>query len=41
MFPFYKSKTEVRLALTKSLSFIQKAKVRYTPNPSPTVTKEI
>ena len=37
----YKSKTEVRFALTKSFSFIQKANVRYMPNPIPTVTKEI
>lgn len=39
--PIYKSNTEVRLARIKSFNLIQKAKVKYTPNPSPAVTKEI
>jgi hypothetical protein len=36
----YKSNTEDLFALIKSFSFIQKAKVRYTPNHKPAVTKE-
>ena len=35
----YKSKTEVRLPRIKSFNLIQKAKVRYTPNHKPAVTK--
>ncbi len=38
---FYKSKTELRLARIKSFKRIQKAKVKYTPNHKPAVTKEI
>lgn len=37
---FYKSNTDDLFALIKSLSFIQKAKVRYTPNHKPAVTKD-
>lgn len=41
IFYFYKSKTELRFARIKSLSRIQKAIVRYTPNPNPAVTNDI
>ena len=37
----YKSKTEVRFALTKSFNRIQNANVKYTPNPNPAVTNVI
>ena len=37
----YKSNTEVRLPRIKSFNLIQKANVRYTPKPKPTVTKEM
>ena len=37
----YKSKTELLFVLIMSLSFKINAKVRYNPNPKPTVTKDI
>jgi|GEM_PF-3306026 len=39
-FFYYKSKTELRLALIKSFKRIQKANIKYTANHNPTVTKD-
>lgn len=38
---FYKSKTELLLVFIISFNFKRNAKVRYNPNPKPTVIKDM